>query len=69
MFNFLKSLIADKDLRTLESLRSEVQGVADTPKRPALQRAADLWDVAHTAESEPGRIEYRFLGVTGEEEG
>lgn len=33
------------------------------------ERDADFWDAAkHEPEAEPGRVEYRFLGVTGEEE-
>lgn len=27
------------------------------------------WDVATAAESEPGRVAYKWLGMTGEEEG
>lgn len=31
------------------------------------ERDADFWDVANL-EPEAGRVEYRFLGITGEEE-
>lgn len=43
-------------------------GIELTPVPPRRQDAT-LWDVAQAGEmSESGRVEYRFLGVTGEEE-
>lgn len=41
------------------------------PPIPMMHTARDVtdWDIALITETiEPGRIEYRFLGVTGEEE-
>lgn len=39
------------------------------PKSP-IPREYDFWDIAQADEQpeEPGRVEYKFLGVTGEEQ-
>lgn len=55
-------------------LKRLINGAAPAPQRELGNVIVTDWDVALRVEEEerparePGRIEYRFLGVTGEEE-
>lgn len=84
MLTWLKRIIAGRELAELEMRRAVMDGWAEglalaaaigvpvdhlemrLPTTPA--RDADMWDVAQADEQPERGVDYRFLGMTGEEE-
>ncbi|MDR6381810.1 hypothetical protein [Paraburkholderia caribensis] len=55
-------------IRPRRRYQGRLSGIELTPV-PSSKHEPDLWDVGQAAErSEPGRVAYQFLGVTGEED-
>jgi len=71
MIRWLRSLLIAREIRGCQPLSATR---LPPPPMPATRPARDFtdWDVAEAATSEPahepGRIEYRFLGITGMED-
>lgn len=71
MIRWLKRLFASREIRGYQPLPTTRRA---PPPMPATKPVRDFtdWDVAQAATiepaHEPGRIEYRFLGITGMED-